>query len=570
MRTGQLLYRHTDLSIGGEHGLELIRHFSPITPGTFTPGTMGGFSHSWDIRINERRVKGPLTTGPTENDYVVSMAGSRTITFRTPFDPSPGDFAHSSEGLFSWLDFEYVVHPSDGTIRPTRYIYKNNDYEQIDFRTTGSSVSSTADQCGGKCAFASQVKKADGTVYTLSYNAYSGTTAPRLRSVVSNRGFALLFEYRAPGTHAAGQVTKACALNLAYTALPAITAEAICPSGVPTATYSYNASGKLISFVDQGGIATSIGPDGSALYWPGEGTPYATNTTVQSTYQKYVTAQSFADGRSYSYSWNTDGNLVSMIAGGSYTDNNGRTVTVQYGKYRRGSYDPTWYVTNGPELVTDEIGRSWNYFYGCSGTGHCSPSYLKRVTAPEQDKVQFTYDGIGNTTETRQISKTGGGLADLVSTSTFATGGNTPLSITDARGNVTDFTYDPVHGGVLTATGPADVAGVRPQTRYTYALRYAWVKSGSSYSQASSPVWVLTSEEYCRISAASGGNCGAGASDEVVTTYDYGPNSGPNNLWLRGVAVTADGQTLRTCYGYDSQGRRIYETQPNANLVSCS
>ncbi|NCP12216.1 MAG: hypothetical protein GW859_09770, partial [Sphingomonadales bacterium] len=57
--------------------------------------------------------------------------------------------------------------------------------------------------------------------------------------------------------------------------------------------------------------------------------------------------------------------------------------------------------------------------------------------------------------------------------------------------------------------------------------------------------------------------------DEVVTDYDYGPNSGPNNLWLRGVAVTADGTTLRTCYGYDANGRKISETQPNANLGSC-
>ena len=67
--------------------------------------------------------------------------------------------------------------------------------------------------------------------------------------------------------------------------------------------------------------------------------------------------------------------------------------------------------------------------------------------------------------------------------------------------------------------------------------------------------------------------CAAGALDEVRTAYDYGPNSGPNNLLPRGQAVTAEagGQlvTHRTCYGYDARGRRISETQPNANLSTC-
>jgi YD repeat-containing protein len=55
----------------------------------------------------------------------------------------------------------------------------------------------------------------------------------------------------------------------------------------------------------------------------------------------------------------------------------------------------------------------------------------------------------------------------------------------------------------------------------------------------------------------------------VVTAFDYGPNAGPNSLLLRGMAVTSGGVTLRTCYGYDQEGRKISETAPNANLTSC-
>ncbi len=57
----------------------------------------------------------------------------------------------------------------------------------------------------------------------------------------------------------------------------------------------------------------------------------------------------------------------------------------------------------------------------------------------------------------------------------------------------------------------------------------------------------------------------------MLTTYDYGPETGPNILLLRGQAVTADGQTLRTCYAYDGRGRKISETSPNgtAGLAAC-
>ena len=112
--------------------------------------------------------------------------------------------------------------------------------------------------------------------------------------------------------------------------------------------------------------------------------------------------------------------------------------------------------------------------------------------------------------------------------------------------------------------------GVTPQTRYEYAQRYAWLKNSSGgYSQGSSPIWVLVRERFCRTTSPSGSGCVGGTSDEVVTDYDYGPNTGPNNLLLRGVAVTADGQTRRTCYGYDQMGRKISETKPSALLTVC-
>jgi YD repeat-containing protein len=57
---------------------------------------------------------------------------------------------------------------------------------------------------------------------------------------------------------------------------------------------------------------------------------------------------------------------------------------------------------------------------------------------------------------------------------------------------------------------------------------------------------------------------------KAVTSYEYGAAGGAESLLVKGVAVTADGQTLRTCYSYDNWGRKISETSANASLASCS
>ncbi|WOE75549.1 hypothetical protein [Alterisphingorhabdus coralli] len=142
---------------------------------------------------------------------------------------------------------------------------------------------------------------------------------------------------------------------------------------------------------------------------------------------------------------------------------------------------------------------------------------------------------------------------------------------------MTDYEYASSHGGVTRVRGPA-VGGVRPETRYSYGQYYAWTRagSGSSFVRAATPVWLLSSERTCISSAMTSSGCAGGAADQVVTNYQYeaGNASRGSNLLLLGTAVTArnaSGQTetLRTCYAYDDQGRRISETSPRANLSSC-
>ena len=235
---------------------------------------------------------------------------------------------------------------------------------------------------------------------------------------------------------------------------------------------------------------------------------------------------------------------------------------------------------DGHQIVED------GSFIDDSGRGQMDENYnsfgygwargeLVSYTRPDGSGLAYEADARGNITKRKIVPVAGSGQPTLDQQATYASEClnprtcNRPLTVVDRRGNTTTFTYGAPHGGVLTETGPA-VNGIQPVKRYSYVQRYAWVKDSSgTYVQETNPVWVVSEMRLCRTTATVSGACSGGSSDEVVTAFDYGPSSGPNNWLLRGVAVTADGQTLRTCYGYDTNGNKIYETAPRAGLSSC-
>ncbi|RYY02167.1 MAG: hypothetical protein EOO53_14120 [Gammaproteobacteria bacterium] len=158
---------------------------------------------------------------------------------------------------------------------------------------------------------------------------------------------------------------------------------------------------------------------------------------------------------------------------------------------------------------------------------------------------------------------------------------NQATTITDNNGNVTDYAYDPLTGQPSMVTLPADNKGVRSQTRYKYTPYYAYYKQNgaTTVTKAATPVYLLSRESKCHTAVAnvtpeSTAAAGCTNDSEVITEYDYGPQTGvANNLLLRGITVkatTAHGsETHRTCYSYDDFGNRIGQTTPNARLVSC-
>jgi YD repeat-containing protein len=391
----------------------------------------------------------------------------------------------------------------------------------------------------------------------LSFSYVSG----KLKLVTNNRGYAIIFDV---GSN--GKISSACGFNLSASYVSTGT---VCSSAALKTSYTYSGI-NLTGSTDVIGYTSHYSYAGGYLSCPTDPNSFTCKVTNEynatSTPDTIgsVVKQTLANGDIWQYYCSCGGNAtndpdnLNSTEDASFTDPSGHGMAFRYSHERSLS-----------EYYDQNLRHFYLGFYGRLLTGG---------TYPEGNTVTPDYNGRGVPSGSRISAKPGSGLAPIVLESqTFpATCANTatcnlPTSVTDANGNVTSFTYDSTHGGVLTRTSPADAAGLQAVVRYAYQLRSAGIKnSGGGYSAMANGIWLLSEERTCRTSATIGNACAGGASDEVVRTYDYGPTSGPNNLLLRGVAVTADGVTLRTCYGYDWQGNKISETTPRAVAGTCS
>lgn len=414
--------------------------------------------------------------------------------------------------------------------------------------------------------------------------SYYYTSGGLLKFIVSSRGYGLQFSYN-------GTINKITFYNKAYvycdeSALTDCTAVIGLPT---TVTMTTDTNGTTVAPPGVAGFRYKKVFGGTSVYSDIESisTVGVANSTVSYTYVHTPTGDS--QGEVDAVASVSDGQNTWTY---SHPAPNGDQVGNPYLLTSTAITDPTskWTQGEGYSFIgalqnfRDELGRFW--FYGRDSANFKTTA----VVQPEGNGIEYTYDGRGNVVTESTVPKFSSGLSSISRTASYPTDCTTsnfkycnkPTWVRDAKNNQTDLTYSADNGLPLTITKPADTNGVRPQTRYTYVQRYAWVlNSSSGYVHASVPVWLLATESYCRSSTATGNPtapCTAGNNDEVKTVYDYGPDSGPNNLFLRGMAVTAETSvngalvmvTRRTCYGNDKNGRRIWTTKPRANLASCS
>ncbi len=181
---------------------------------------------------------------------------------------------------------------------------------------------------------------------------------------------------------------------------------------------------------------------------------------------------------------------------------------------------------------------------------------LTTITQPEGDQLRISYDSRGNVTEQRQIAKVGAGLPDIVISATFsptcsnAKTCNQPISTTDARGGVTNYTYDAAHGGVLSVTLPPASGGApRPQTRYKYSALTA-------HSVSDVTVYEIGEVSFCR----TGTTC-IGTADETKTITTYAPQIAGSANYLVPATVTqlaGDGSVSSSqAMAYDRAGNVV-------------
>ena len=395
---------------------------------------------------------------------------------------------------------------------------------------------------------ASKVTRPNGVAYSLTYG-------PGMR-VVSSVGYALIVEENN---------LKACVLNLATSPLPGSN---VCPVSARSVIYSSGSAQNYTKTDALNGVTsvatTSSGKTTTAYTRPGYSEPWQTITSeyTEGFANPVATAQVFADGPNVTYAYSELAFWESDIAspndpkfgrGVGWTVNSSATTsfTWQVNTSSIGDPAPPPRVAPGPNRITDALGRvSINHWMGGAGPF----TKIDMVSSPEGIVRTYHYGTGGNITSTTTAPKPGSGL-DAISTGatyncTYLVTCTKPLTVTDARGNVTDYTYSNTHGGILTELRPAGANGIRPRTSYS------WHQYSTNHSGGSGRVWLLASISQCATEA----SC-AGTADETITTFTY--DASQNLLPASQTVRSGDNSTAyTTSWTYDADGNRLSEDGP--------
>ena len=345
----------------------------------------------------------------------------------------------------------------------------------------------------------------------------------RLQSYQTNTGYMVHYDY-ATDTGATdpnwSAVAKATALNLAVDYCAPLATSCTYSRTWPSVAFSTAAPASGVTdkiFTDQSGFQTryrtSSWGQQTQLLLGANPNPVL---TVEHDLTGRVSAVTGASGR-WEYAITDAGAIRTMVVDGPL-DQNLTVVT----DLTIGQPSSATVVTS----VSPAASQTWSWTYNAGGR-------VATATSPEGQTATYAYDGRGNIIQTTLAPRSGSGLANIVTSAAYpATCANPvtcnlPTSTTDARGNVTNYTWDSAHGGLLTVTAPAPTAGAaRPQTRITYAPQTAYYKNSSGViTAAPSSVTLPTSVSSC----ATGSSC-TGTANELRTTMTYGSAGVANNL----------------------------------------
>lgn len=336
-----------------------------------------------------------------------------------------------------------------------------------------------------------RVDYADWSRLDFTYNG-----SAQLRTTISNRGYAIVLDYDANGL-----IVAACGYNLTD---HHVTASTTCTGAPVRVSYSYTArstssgtSYDLTSMTDLFGQVTTLqrNADGliSCITIPDTQTCAISNVygplpgeDPSLTKPNQVRRQTMATGELWQFNYVNDDEEGIPQQGGEvrYTaaemiDPVGGTTSALYGngllesifapggktEYRFNGSIPTKFIMhegNVVDLNRDERGNLFTKTLKPK-TGWSDPDLVSSASFPPNryDPPDSALRLVGCVADSQKLC-------------------DKPIYTIDPRGHRTDYTYDPAHGGVLTETGPAGPNGIRPQTRYTYQQRHAWIRNASA------------------------------------------------------------------------------------------
>ena len=473
-----------------------------------------------------------LSIGPAGDaglSYVIGRgtgAGGSNYTYVLTGDPSTSVSLSVGLRSINFTNVAGVLTPDDGTGATLTYNGSNQYTLTLEDGTivlfNGFGIYDTYKARGTSISYPT------GEKVTLAYNQIewctsTGDTCPsyghavRLQSVSSSAGYQLHYKYgrddiqlpiQADGWKRLVSVT---ALNTTVDPCDPLAGTCTYSQSWPTATF--DSSGEGIT-------------DAAGNHWA------YTQTTTQFTIQRpsasnpnfvanldanYRVSSIAKDGQTWTYAFTPGTGTMTEVR----TDPLGHRRTVVAD-------------TNVglPTSVSDENGHVT--------TRHYTSNQLDKITYPEGNYVTYAYDSRGNLQTVTRVAKAGSGVPNIVTSATFPAtcsdaSCNEPATTTDARGNTTTYAYNS-DGTLKSITSPA-VAGVTPQTRYTYQT--VTLPDSSTVSK-------LSTTSQCQTTSA----C-AGTSDEIKTSYHW------SNQEIQTGITKADGTgalSATTAFGHDNVG----------------
>jgi hypothetical protein len=552
---GTYTFTDVDLAIGG---LKLERFYLGAERDANDPFFGPRVSHNFDIYVS------------AANRSICNF-GSPCLTYKRPV-------VHMGTSAANFYRSGSFIAPSNDdnnagtlTLSGSAYVYTNKDGDVYTFSTSVAANGATTSQRVDNIQFANGRRQ--DFLYSGNY----------LKVVKDSSGYAIVFEY-----NGSNLVSKACGYNMAVTY---VSSSSTCTGSPLVVSYGYTST-TLTTVTDvASGVTTYDYSSGICIKPPGYSSCKITTTFSSGTpYPWRVVQQTLAGGAVWNYSYAGDSSKARNPE--QFVDTEPTwTATVTDPDSKVSTYS---FVVNSPYSFTDANNKTTEYRFlgGCfdqfdydENAVDCSTTHygsqLVEATFPEGNKYQAQYNSVRRMlTDEKLIAKAGSGLADITTSTNYpsdcTTSPNTPQNCAkpvwsrDAKANQTDYTHNS-WGGITSEMQPApSTNAARPLKLYAYVQKYSYVKnSGGTLVASATPIWLPDTETACQTVTGSSpaAACDTGA-PITVTSYEYGANGVADNLLLRGKVITSGGVSLRTCYGYDALGRKIWETSPRGTTSS--